>query len=828
MRPPAVDEAKLATILSKLSPKQRVELLAGASMWETYAVPRAGVPAIRVTDGPNGARGSGSFAGGLSAACFPAAISLGSTWDPALVARVGAAIATEARTKGASILLAPTVNIHRHPLNGRNFECYAEDPFLSARMAVGYITGVQGAGVGATVKHFVGNDSEYQRYTMSSDIDERTLREIYLVPFEAAVCEAGVWAIMTGYNRLNGTYCGEHAWLLRDLLKGEWGFDGLVMSDWFGTRSTIEAATNGLDLEMPGPAIFRGEALKKAVRKGAVPQEAIDDSVLRLLRTIARTDGFSSPDLAEEQAIDRPEHRALIRDAAVAGSVLLKNADDALPLPPTLRRIAVIGPNADAAVVSGGGSARLFAHHTVDPLEGIRSRAGAGVEVVHERGGSNHRYLPIVGPDLLTDGWTATFFASTDLSGPPHSYDQPNSGEQMFMGGAPGGLRTGEFSARFSGVFVPAFDGPHAFSLISGGKSRLFVDGELVVDNWDAYRLGSGYFGFGSDERIGSHQLKARTPARIDIEYTTAEVRELAAVRFGMLQPQPADAIERAVAAAANADAAILVVGGDHEWESEGIDRAGIALPREQDALVTAVARANPRTIVVLQTGGPVAMPWLDDVEAVLQVWFGGQEIGDAIAAMLFGDAEPGGRLPQTFPARLEDHPAVANYPGVDGHVAYAEGVFVGYRHYDANGIAPLFPFGFGLGYTTFDMSGPTLAASEPGRDATITVRVTVTNTGARRGREVVQAYVRDPQASVPRPPRELKGFAGITLDPGQSGDVVITLDRRALAWWDVQRRGWVAEAGDYVVEVGRSSRDIAGSATFRLLETVVFMEPLA
>ena len=828
MRPTDVDEVRLEAILHKLSQSQRADLLAGASMWETVAVPRANVPAIRVTDGPNGARGSGSFAGGLSAACFPAGISLGSTWNPALVARVGAAIAEEARSKGATVLLAPTVNIHRHPLNGRNFECYAEDPHLSAQIAIGYITGVQGVGVGATVKHFVGNDSEHQRYTMSSDIDERALREIYLVPFEAAVCQAGAWAVMTGYNRLNGVYCCDNHWLLRDVLKGEWGFDGLVMSDWFGTKSTVEAAANGLDLEMPGPTIYRGAALQKAVRQGKVPRAAIDDSVRRLLRTIDRVGAFEAPALVEEQAIDRPEHRALIREAAIAGSVLLKNAGDTLPLPTTVRKLAVIGPNSDAAVVSGGGSARLFAHHTVKPLDGIRARAGDGVGITHEFGCSNHRYLPLVQPELLTDGWTATYFASPEPDGAPYSYDQPNSGEQIFFGSAPGGLRTGEFSARYSGVLVPDVDGPHQFSLLSAGRARLFVDGKLVVDNWDAYLPGAGYFGFGSDERTGSRALQARTPIRIDVDYSSSNVRGLGALRVGMLRPQPADAIEHAAIAAAGADAAIVIVGGDHEWESEGIDRDGIALRREQDALIAAVAQANPRTIVVLQSGGPVAMPWLDEVAAVLQVWFGGQEIGDAIAAMLFGDEEPGGRLPQTFPARLEDYPAVDNNPGVDGHVAYTEGIFVGYRHYDARGIAPLFPFGFGLGYTTFAMDEPRLTASSPGRDATITVRVDVTNTGRRRGREVVPAYVVDPVASVPRPPRELKGFAGITLDPGETGTVEIALDRRAFAWWDMQRHAWVAEGGEYVIEVGRSSRDIAGRASFGLRETVVFAEPLS
>jgi beta-glucosidase len=785
-----------------------------------------------VSDGPNGARGGGSLVGGVRAASFPVGIALASTWNTALVEQIGQALAEEALSKGARVLLAPTVNIHRSALNGRNFECYSEDPFLSARLAVAYILGLQSKGVSATVKHFVGNESEFQRNTISSEIDERTLREIYLPPFEAAVKEAGTWAVMCAYNKLNGTFCSEHPWLLIDLLKREWGFDGVLMSDWFATHSTAESLNGGLDLEMPGPALHRGEKLGEAVRSGAASAEAVRDSARRVLRLIARVGAFDDPTIVEERAIDRPEHRALIRQAGAEGIVLLKN-DGILPLDPqALHTIAVIGPNARTAQIMGGGSAQLNAHYRVSPFEGITARLGESVELAHETGSTNHKLLPLLGGrQAVTQGGASglaiEYFNSLDLSGPVVYATQVPEAEVMWLHDVPPGIDRRAFSARLTTRFTPLEQGEHLFSLVSAGRSRLLVNGQQLVDNWDAWRPGDSYFGTGSAEAIGALELQAGQPYDVTIEYACPANSALGvrAVRAGVMLPLGDEAIGRAAELAGASDVALVFAGLSGEWDTEGSDRPHMDLVGRQDELIARVAAVNPRTVVVLQTGGPITMPWLGQAAGVLQAWYPGQEAGNAIADVLFGEVNPSGRLPQTFPVRLVDNPAYINYPGENGKVRYGEGIFVGYRYYEKKQVAPLFPFGFGLAYTRFDYANLRLGADAIGPDDQLTVSVDVTNTGDRAGQEVVQVYVRDEQARVARPEKELKGFAKVALDPGETKTVTLTLGGRDLAFYDDAQRAWVAEAGAFEVLVGASSADIRARAGFTL--TAEYVEPV-
>jgi len=807
-------ETRIESILQEMTLDEQVSLLAGADFWTTVPVERAGVPAIKVTDGPNGARGGGSLIGGVSAAAFPVAISLASTWNTALVEEIGAALGEEALSKGARVLLGPTVNIHRSPLNGRNFECYSEDPYLSARMAVAYIGGLQSKGVGATVKHFVGNDSEFERMTISSEIGERPLREIYLVPFEAAVKEAGTWALMTAYNKVNGTYAAENPRLIRDILKGEWAFDGLVMSDWTGTHTTIEAANAGLDLEMPGPTWLRGPRLAAAVRDGRVSAETVADSARRLLRLIARAGALDEPAIAEEQAIDRPEHRALIRRAGAEGIVLLKN-DGLLPLDDMSagQRVALIGPNARTAQIMGGGSAQVNAHYRVSPLAGLLAQAGAA-EIVCDDGCVNTKQLPVLPGPLAVE-----YFNSIDLSGEVAARQEIAAAELMWFIDVLPDVNPWQFSARLSARVTPDRDGEHHFSLVSAGVSRLFVEDALLVDNWSDWRPGDTYFGFGSNEVIGAKELRAGQAydVRVEFAYPPPGAMGLKALRVGLARPLGEEAIESAVLAAAQADVAVLFVGLTGEWDCEGNDRPHMDLVGQQNELIARVAAVNPRTVVVLQTGGPVTMPWLDRVGAVMQAWYPGQECGHAIADVLTGRVNPAGRLPQTFPARLEDNPAYLNYPGENGRVVYGEGLFVGYRYYDRKRIAPLFPFGHGLSYTTFAYDNLRLSAGTLTPSETLTVTVDVTNTGTRAGQEVVQLYVRDPRSTLARPEKELKGFAKVALSPGETRAVSLTLDMRALAYYDDARAAWVAEAGEFEALVGASSADIRGRAVFVL-----------
>jgi beta-glucosidase len=739
---------------------------------------------------------------------------LAASFDPELAERVGAALAEEARSKGAHVLLAPTVNIQRTPIGGRNFECYSEDPHLAARIAVGYVRGLQGGGVAACVKHFACNDTEVERHTSSSEVDERALREIYLLPFEAAVREAGAWSVMAAYNRVDGIHCTEHERLLGQLLRGEWGFDGLVVSDWFAVRSTAASARAGLDLEMPGPPRHYGAKLARAVRDGELPEATVDESVRRLLRLLARTGAFEAGAPREERAVDRPEHRRLVREAAAAGSVLLRNEDGVLPFDAALlRSLAVIGPNADVAVIQGGGSARVYPHYAVTPLEGIRARCGSAIEVVFERGCSNHRGVPVLVPP---DGLEVELFDGREAAGAPVLAQRAREGELLWLA-PPAPLSSDRpFSARVRARFTASVAGSHRFALTSAGRSRLRLDGRERIDNWTRPERGTSFFGFGSREVTADLELRAGQSVALEIDFLH-ERPGIAGLRCGCLAPEPADAMQRAVAAARAADAAVVVVGLNEDWEGEGHDREGLALPGRQDELIERVAAANPRTVVVVNAGSPVAMDWIEQVPALLQLWYPGQEGGNALADVLFGDVDPGGRLPLTMPKRLEDTPAFAHYPPRNGVMAYGEGLFVGYRGYDRDGVEPRFPFGHGLSYARFEYGALRLDRERVRAGEPIGVAVELENASARAGSEVVQLYVGEREPSSPRPERELRAFAKLRLAAGERRTLRFALEPRALAHWDAVRRAWRAEPGEYEVAVGRSSRDLRARARFRL-----------
>ena len=808
-----MNEERIQNLLEAMTIEEQVSLLAGANFWMTVPIKRLGIPAIKVTDGPNGARGGGSLVGGVKAASFPVGIALAASWNIALVHQIGQALAEEAQSKGARVLLGPTVNIHRSPLNGRNFECYSEDPFLSARLAVAYITGLQSKGVSATVKHFIGNESEFERMTMSSEIDARALREIYLPPFEAAVKEAHTWAVMSAYNRVNGTYMGEHPVLLRQILKQEWGFDGLVMSDWFAAHS-VTSVEAGLDLEMPGPARQRGEKLLAAIRSGAVSPESVRDSAQRVLQLIARVGAFENPDIPEEQAIDRPDHRVLIRQAGAEGIVLLKN-EGLLPLDRgKLEKIAVIGPNAKTAQIMGGGSAQLNAHYRVSPFDGIFAGAGEEVELAHELGCANYKMLPLLPQTLSVD-----YFNSPDLSGEVVHRAETEGSEIMWLQQVAPDVDRAQFSARLMTRFTPTEDGDYHFGLASAGRSRLFVDDQLLVDNWDDWEPGDTYFGGGSAEARGVKQLEAGRTYDLKVEYAAIDSGSfgIRALRLGASRLPGEDALQRAVQLAAESDVAVLFVGLSGEWDTEGLDRQHMDLVGNQNELIRRVVAANPNTVVVLQTGGPVTMPWLDEVPAVLQAWYPGQECGNSITDVLFGDVNPSGKLPQSFPLRLEDNPAFINYPGENGRVRYGEGIFVGYRYYDKKKVKVLYPFGHGLSYTSFAYGDLHLSAEQLSPNDELTVTFDLTNTGTRAGQEIVQLYVRDEKARLARPEKELKGFAKISLQPGETRPVSLQLGMRSLAYFDDARAAWVAEAGRFDVLIGSSSLDIRAQALFRL-----------
>ena len=815
----ATDDPRSEALLAQLTLDEKARLCAGAKLWAGHAVPRLGIPALRVSDGPNGARGS-HFGAGASAACFPCGSALAATWHPELVEALGVALGEEARSKRAHVLLAPTVNMHRSPLGGRHFEGYSEDPQLAARTAAAFVRGVQSQGVAACVKHFVANDSEFERMTISSEVDARTLRELSLPPFEAAVREAGAWSLMAAYNGLNGPTCSAHAALLNGILRDEWGFDGVVMSDWYGTKDSVASANSGLDLEMPGPPRFFGAELAAAVRRGDVPEAALDEKVRRLLRLLARTGALAEAgDPGPEQAIDRPEHRALARRAASEAIVLLRNEAAVLPLRrEATRRLAVIGPNARRTTIQGGGSARVNPHYETNVLEALRAAAGPGIEVVHAEGCTNFRRLPVLEP---AGELSLSVFASSDLSGAPLSERRVRRPDFTWLGDDAPVPNGRPFSARLSGRFVPERSGTQRFSLTCVGRARLLVDGKLVVDGWTSPVRGDSYFGFGNAEVLGEVALEAGRSAELVLEYAK-ERPGVAGLRLGQHAAAAGDPVADAAALAKSADAAVVVIGLDAEWESEGGDRADLRLPGRQDELVAAVAAAQPRTVVVVNAGAPVLMPWAERVPGLLWAWYGGQETGNAVADVLLGASDPGGRLPTTFPLRLEDvacH-ALADasvYPGRDGKVVYAEGVFSGYRHFDARGIEPRFPFGHGLSYARFEYGPLVLTHERVKAGEEVAARVEVRNVSERAGTEVIQLYVADLEATLPRPPQELAAFAKITLAAGEVRTVSLRVPPRALCFYDAAEQRWVAEPGDFELRVGRSSRDIRARTKLRL-----------
>lgn len=811
---------EIENILAQMTLEEKVSLLAGADLWYTIPVERLGVPAIKVTDGPVGARGASGSSGPRSA-CFPAGVALAATWNPELVQRVGEALADEVKAKGAHILLAPTVNIHRSPLAGRNFECYSEDPYLAGRMATAYILGLQNKGVGACIKHFCCNDSEFERNSISSEVPERALREIYLQPFRTAIREAQPWAVMSAYNRLNGVYCSENKNLLLEILKGEWGFDGIVMSDWNGSYSD-EVANGGLDLEMPGPGRWLGaERVLALARSGRVSQATIDDKVRRLLRTMQRVGAFNDPDTKPEQAIDRPEHRALIRDAAGEAIVLLKNAGELLPLDiEKVQSIAVIGENAKWAQIRGGGSADVTPHYIVSPLEGLQEAFGSRAQVRYALGTPIDRFITLLDPSWLTQGLDVVLFDNLTLAGSPSGVWHTDRTNIAWSDEYLKAVNPQKFSARLAGKLMLPEAGCYQFGLSGNGQYRLILDGKILLDMW-AENLGD-IAPWDRGETLVKVDLVGGKAYDLQIDYAWEGQTPWRSLRIGCRPPQPEDPIGEAVQLARRCDVTIVFAGLTNEWESEGSDRVDMELPGRQAELIERVAAANPRTVVVLNGGSPVRMPWLDRVAAVLETWYAGQEAGTAIADVLSGKLNPSGKLPTTFPKRLEDNPAYINYPGENGRVYYGEGIFVGYRYYDKKDVEPLFPFGYGLSYTSYEYRNLRLdkASYEPGEK--LQISVDVQNIGKRAGKEVVQLYIQDIASSLARPPKELKAFAKLALAPGETQTVNFTLGEEALMFYDDKRRAWVAEAGTFEILIGASSRDIRLRAAFEWQREVV------
>jgi len=802
-------EQRVESILRRMTLVEKIDLLGGVDDFFIRGVPRLGLPRLKMADGPVGVRNFGP------ATAMVGGIALSATWNPQLAGRVGVELGRDARAKGVHFLLGPGVNIYRAPLNGRNFEYFGEDPYLASRLAVGYIKGVQSQNVSATIKHFIGNNSEFDRHNTDSVIDERTMREIYLPAFEAAVKEAHVGAIMDAYNLTNSAYMTQNSYLNTNVAKTEWGFAGIMMSDWNATYDAVAAANGGLDLEMPSGKYLNRQRLLPEIEKGNISIATIDDKVRRILRTAVRFNWLDRDQLDLSIPRYNQQGRRVALDGAREALVLLKNEGNLLPLDKKrIKSIAVIGPLAYPAVPAGGGSARVEPFAAVSFLEGLSNYLGTATKVYYARGLPTLNEMAEGTAFSTTEsnnqaGLRAEYFTTRELQGTPavtRTEPHINFGRQFRS------FPEQTLSSRWTGYYLPQKSGLYDVFATStgedGGFYRLYIDDKLILDNWNTSRMLVSH---------ASLQLEPATHKIVLEQHTNSRSGRLGTrMQLGIVRH---DAIvdAEALKLAAKADAVVLAAGFDPSNEAEGADRT-FQLPSGQDELIQEIAATNKNIIVVMTSGGSVDMnAWLDRVPALIEAWYPGQEGGTALAEILYGDVNPSGRLPASFERRWEDNPTHNNYYPEAGtnRVVYKEGIFIGYRGYEHNGVRPLFPFGYGLSYTTFNYSNLKIK-EQPGKvingnssESRYEVSFDVKNTGNREGADVAQVYVGDTHAKVPRPMKELKGFVKANLRPGETKRLTVILDRRAFSYYDTNAKQWRADPGDFNILVGRSSEDI-------------------
>ncbi len=786
-------ERRVDSLVKLLSLEEKLDLLSGTG-FDSKPIARLGIPALSMTDGPVGVRWKPSVA-------FPASIMLAATFDTSLAREYGRALARETKAKGRNTILGPCVNINRVPHGGRNFESFGEDPYLTSRLAVSYVKGVQSERVVATTKHFAVNNQETDRMFVDAVVDTRALHEIYFPAFKAAVQEARTEAIMCAYNKLNGPYCSENEMLLNTVLKDEWKFDGLVMSDWGAVHSTLGAATYGLDLEMPGGEFLTKEKLFPLVQQGKIQAATIDDKVRRLLRVIVRM-GYMDGTL-DTPVTNAPEHRAVALNVARAGIVLLKNEGNILPLASTsVRSLAVIGPNAEVLRTGGGGSSMVEPASVESPLSGIRRTFpdakitfAVGARQTGDVSAIEPKYLFLPNDTMGVNGLAAEYFDNKDLSGEPKLRRTDKNIDFRWGGERPAeGFGVDKFSVRWTGLLRPERSGRYELTTASDDGIRFWLDGALLIDHWSDH---------GVDVRSAVVELTAGRSYKVKVEFY--ENGGDAVATLGWIKPDQQE-LPSAVEAARNSEQVLLFIGNSHLQESEGFDRPSLDLPENQLRLIEAVTAVNPNTIVVLNAGAQVNVtPWVSKVKALLWVFFPGQEGTQAMMEVLTGAVNPSGKLPFTIAKRWEDYPAFGNFPGTPGTVNYAEGLMVGYRHFDTRNVQPMYPFGFGLSYTTFVLTDLTV---RPLKNGGAEVSVVVKNTGAVSGAEVVQLYVHDKKPLLERPKKELKAFTRVALSPGEKRTITMRLDDAAFRYYDDVKRSWVRSKGGYTLLAGTSSGD--------------------
>ncbi|MDD8016850.1 MAG: glycoside hydrolase family 3 C-terminal domain-containing protein [Bacteroidota bacterium] len=799
--PAAKVEDRVTDLLKRMTLEEKVDMLSGTG-FDSKPNARLGIPELKMTDGPVGVRWNQSVA-------FPAAIMLAATFDTSLAHRYGWALARETKAKERNTILGPCVNINRVPHGGRNFESYGEDPFLTSRIAVSYVKGVQSEGVVATTKHFAVNNQETERTTINAKVDKRALYEIYFPAFKAAVQEANTQAVMCAYNKLNGPYCSENEMLLNKVLKDEWKFNGLVMSDWGAVHSTLGVATYGLDLEMPGGDFLTKEKLLPLIKDGKVKESTIDDKIKRMLSVMFRMGYFDKQ--LDKPVANAPEHRAVALDVARAGIVLLKNNKNILPLNPSAyKSIAVIGPNADVLRTGGGGSSMVVPVSSESPLAGIKKTFSSasvsfavGARLMGDVPSIEPQYFFLPNDTTNTNGLAAEYFDNKELKGEPKLRRIDKNIDFHWEDGKPAeGIREDSFSVRWTGRLRAPVSGVYEITIASDDGMRLCIDNQLILNHWSDHAV---------EARTTKFTLEAGKFYDIKVEYY--ENAGWASALLGWIKPND-NKLSTAVELAKKSELAIIFAGNSQFQESEGFDRQSIDLSESQIELINEVSKVNSNTVVVLNAGAQMnLLPWIDNVRALVWAFFPGQEGTQALMEMLTGSVNPSGKLPFTIAKRWEDYPAYGNFPGVDSTVEYKEGILVGYRYFDTKKVEPLFPFGFGMSYTTFELSNAKVKAK--GKD-TYEVTVSVKNRGSVAGAEVVQLYLKDKKPKVLRPEKELKAFSKVFLNPGEEKTVVMQLNASSFQYYDDLKNVWSKSTGGYQVLVGSSSENISCSVEIK------------
>jgi beta-glucosidase len=789
-------ESRVEDLIKRMTLDEKIDLLSGTG-FGTKINDRLGIPELRMTDGPVGARWGNSTA-------FPVSIASAATWDPKFAGEVGSGIGRETKGHARHVILGPCVNIARLPMGGRNFESYGEDPFLASRMAVEYIKGVQKENVAATVKHFAVNNQEHERMFTDVLISNRALNEIYLPAFKAAVTEADVLCVMCSYNKVNLHFASENDFLLKDKLKKEWGYKNLVMSDWGAVHSSIPVAEGGLDLEMPTGAFLNKETLQGALNSGAIPQSTIDDKVKRILTVIFKLGLFDKPVLEENSAlINSPENRKVAYETSKASIVLLKNDQNILPLDKEkIKTIAVIGPNAEIARTGGGGSAYVSSIDPVAPLNGLKNKMSSNIKIEYAKGVEfDEKIKQIEAKYLFTDstkkvnGLNAEYFNNMDLGGTPKykqidkeiNFDWSQNGPSKEIGIL-------KYSVRWTGYLSAPISGEVILNIMTDDGARLWINDKLVYEDWSHHAA--------TNKTVKVNMAEGKL-YKIKMEYFQDEGGATAILGWKIGKD---NLLTSAVDLAKKSDCVLLFVGTSNSVETEGTDRDDLFLPAGQDELISKVAEVNKNVIVVLTTGSPVLMDnWIGKVKGVVEMWFAGSEGGNAIADVLLGNYNPSGKLPITFPKRWEDCSAFSTYKKLEAREYYSDDIYVGYRHFDKNNIEPLFPFGYGLSYTTFEYSNLAVSKAADGFE----IKYVIKNIGKIKGAEVSQLYIASNNSSVDHPKKELKGFSRTALNPGESAEIKLKLSREDFAYFSEELNSWKTDKGTYGILIGSSSRNI-------------------